>query len=83
MIHAAGADRYQLNLGMGVDSVSILVRWLLEPGTRDFDVNQLTVVTAQTGDEYRTTETAMNDFVLPLLREHEVRYTQIASRKAS
>lgn len=71
------ADRYQLNLGMGLDSVCILTRWIREPRTRDFDLNRLTVVTAMTGDEYAAAENAMTRFVLPLLREHGIRYVQI------
>lgn len=75
---AAASDApYQLNLGMGLDSVSILTRWILEPDTRDFDLRRLTVVTAMTGDEYTATAAAMTDHVLPLLREHAIRYVQI------
>lgn len=67
-----------LNYGMGVDSTCILVRWLLEPETRDFDLGDLTVLTAQTGDEYADTKRVVEAHALPLLREHRVRYVQVA-----
>lgn len=40
-----------LSYGMGVDSTAILTRWLLEPWSRDFGLEDLVVLTAQTGDE--------------------------------
>jgi hypothetical protein len=39
-----------LSLGMGVDSVGILTRFLIEPETRGFDLSDLIVMTAMTGD---------------------------------
>ena len=44
-----------LSYGLGVDSTSILLRWLEEPETRNFDLADLIVLTAQTGDEYAET----------------------------
>lgn len=35
--------------GLGVESTAILLRWLLEPETRDFAIEDLTVVTAMVG----------------------------------
>ncbi len=67
----------QLNMGMGVDSAALLTRWLLDPVSRDFDLTDLTVVTAMTGDEYAATERVMKDHLLPLMRAHGVRYVQI------
>lgn len=66
-----------LNLGLGVDSVSILLRWLNEPDTRDFDLDELVVVTAILGDEWDTTMTLCEKFVLPAMAANNVRYVQI------
>jgi hypothetical protein len=30
-----------LSYGMGVESTGILVRWILEPATRDFELSEL------------------------------------------
>lgn len=66
------------NLGMGVDSVAGLVRHLVEPETRDYDLEDLIVVTAMTGDEWTDTRELMEAYVLPLMRKHNVRYVQLA-----
>jgi hypothetical protein len=67
-----------LSAGMGVDSTAILVRWLLEPSSRWFDLRDLVVLTAMTGDEYPATEHLMTTYALPLMAEHKVRYVQVA-----
>lgn len=68
-----------LNYGMGVDSTAILVRWILEPESRPFDsLDDLVVLTAQTGDEFWSTKMMVEQFVLPLLREHKIRFVQVA-----
>ena len=67
-----------INLGMGVDSVATLTRWIYEPDTRNFDLGQLTVVTAMTGDEHADTAQAMTDHVLPVMRRHRLRYVQLS-----
>lgn len=70
--------------GLGVDSTAILVRWLLEPATRpaalDGDLSRLAVLTAMTGDEHTETGFLVKQHVLPLLREHGVRYIQVCRR---
>jgi hypothetical protein len=63
---------------MGLDSVAVLTRWLLDPASRDFDLSRLTVLTAMTGDEYPSTADLMSRHVLPLLRSRRVRYVQIS-----
>ena len=50
-----------LNLGMGVESCAILVRWLLEPSTRWFPLRKLIVLTAQVGAESRRTKWYMEN----------------------
>jgi hypothetical protein len=71
-----------LSLGLGVDSVSILLRWIHDPDSRDFDLSNLTVVTAMVGDEFDETVRLTETYILPLMRQHNIRYAQVA-RKAS
>lgn len=67
-----------LNLGMGVESCAILVRWLLEPSTRWFPLRKLIVLTAQVGAESRRTKWYMENVIYPLLRRFRVRTVQVA-----
>jgi hypothetical protein len=67
-----------LSYGMGVDSSAILARWLLEPSSRDFDLDDLVVLTAQTGDEFQETARQVEQYMLPLLRANGVRFVQVA-----
>ncbi len=64
--------------GMGVDSAAILTWWLDRPASRDFCLHELVVLTAMTGDEYDETRRLMETHLLPLMREHGVRYVQLA-----
>lgn len=63
---------------MGVESTAILIRWLTDPKSRDFPLSQLTVITAQTGDEHRDTKNFCERYVLPLLRANKIRLVQVA-----
>jgi len=73
-----------LNMGMGVESVCILLRWILEPHTRPFKSwSQLIVISAQTGDELDETKYLMERFILPLMAQLGIRYVQIAKKTAS
>ena len=38
-----------LSYGMGADSTSLLLRWLTEPSSRDFAIDDLVVVSSMTG----------------------------------
>lgn len=67
-----------LNFGMGVESTAILLRWILEPETRPFPLENLIVLSAQTGDEFPSTKFLVEQYLLPLLREHNIRYVQVA-----
>lgn len=69
-----------LSYGMGVESTAIIVRWLEEPSVRPCSIDELIVITAQTGDEYEDTRHDIEAHVLPLLRRDNVRYVQIARR---
>lgn len=69
-----------LSNGLGVESVAILLRWLLEPETRDFALPDLTVVTAMVGAEWPDTGDDFEKHILPLFREHGVRFVQLARK---
>lgn len=77
------APKVVLSYGMGVDSTAILLRWLYEPTSRNFDIADLAIVTAQTGDEWPQTGAIVAQYVLPLLREHGVRFIECARRTGS
>lgn len=75
--------RVVLSAGMGVDSSAIKARWLLEPESRiingqRFDLKDLICITAMTGDEFPDTKRLYEEHMLPLMREHGVRYVQVA-----
>jgi hypothetical protein len=67
-----------LSFGMGVESLTILVRWLKSPETRPCSLEDLIVLTSQTGDEYEDTRRDVETHILPLLREHGIRFVQVA-----
>lgn len=62
--------------GLGADSTAILLRWLEDPATRDFDLEDLIVATAMTGDEWPVTGQLVEQHIVPRLREHGVRWIQ-------
>ncbi len=66
--------------GMGVESSAIFVRWAEEPLARPCPLEDLILITAQTGDEYRDTQRDVEANILPLVRKHQVRYVQLARR---
>lgn len=72
-----------LSYGLGVDSTAILLRWLLDPASRDFDLADLVVITAQTGNEWAETGRLVERHVYPLLAEHSVRTVQVARATSS
>jgi hypothetical protein len=67
-----------LRYEMGVESTAILARWILEPSTRPCDLDALTVVVAMIGDEFADTGRDVERFILPLMREHSIRFVQLA-----
>jgi len=73
--------RHCLSLGMGVESVAILMRWIHEPHSRDFDLDDLVVISAMTGDEFASTATDMEDIVLPAMRDAGIRYVQVGRNR--
>jgi hypothetical protein len=67
-----------LSYGMGVESSAILLRFLEEPDTFDFDLSKLVVIVAMTGDEWENTRTDVERYILPRIRQHNVRFVQVA-----
>ena len=67
-----------LSYGLGVDSTALLLRWLEEPDSRDFDLGDLLVVTSMTGDEWSRTGVLVQEHILPRLREAGIRFAQVA-----
>lgn len=67
-----------MSWGMGLDSTALLLRWILEPQTRDFELDDLVLCTSMTGNEFFSTYRDVTNHVLPILREHSVRFVQIA-----
>ncbi|WP_286131885.1 hypothetical protein [Mycobacterium sp. IS-1556] len=66
-----------MSYGMGVDSTAVLLRWLTDPASRDFALQDLVVLTAHTGDEFDQTLRDVEEVVLPELRQHGVRFIQV------
>ena len=69
-----------LSFGIGVDSTAILLRWVVEPATRPCALENLLVITAQTGDEYQDTKRHVEAHILPVMREHGIRFVQVARK---
>lgn len=67
-----------LSYGLGVESTVLLKRWLDRPQCRGFDLKDLIVITAMTGDEFEDTRVLVETHILPLLRQHGIRYVQVA-----
>ncbi|MGB3675861.1 MAG: hypothetical protein WA988_15620 [Candidatus Nanopelagicales bacterium] len=65
-----------LSYGLGEDSTAILLRWLEDPTSRDFDLTDLAVVTAMTGNEWESTRTAVEAHILPRMAAAGVRFIQ-------
>ena len=74
--------RVVLGYGLGVDSTAILLRWIHEPETRPCDLSELLVITAMTGDEWPESGRLVREHILPLMREHGIRYVQVARHGA-
>ena len=64
--------------GLGVESTAILLRWIHEPESRDFPLEDLVVITAMTGREWRDTVENFEQYMLPLFRKHRIRFVQVA-----
>lgn len=73
---------YVWSYGMGAESTAGIHHMLTDqsarPDTVEPDFANLIVLVAQTGDEWSTTGALVEEHVLPLLREHEVRFVEVA-----
>ena len=67
-----------LHFGWGCDSSAILVNWLTLPKSRDFELEDLIVLAAQTGNESELIKQQNERHIFPLLRQHQVRVVQVA-----
>ena len=70
--------RYAVSYGLGADSTAVLLRWFHEPETRPAPWNQIVVLSAMTGDEWKATHEQVVTHILPVLRAAGVRYIQVA-----
>ncbi|MFD8316197.1 hypothetical protein [Kitasatospora purpeofusca] len=68
------------NLGMGVDSSAYAARWLTDPASRGFDLDQLTFLIAAVGEEYGTTHRLMEECLFPLIARHRIRTVTVARK---
>ena len=75
--------RVVLSYGMGADSTALLLQWIHEPRTRPCDLGELLVITAMTGDEWPATGRLVAEHILPRLREHGIRWVQVARAGAT
>jgi hypothetical protein len=67
-----------LSYGTGLESTAILARWLEDPSSRDFALEDLVVLTAHTGDDWTKNAELVEQHILPRLRARGVRYVQVA-----
>lgn len=74
----AAAKVVVLSYGMGVESSAILLRWLEDPPSRDFDLSQLIIITAQTGNEFQDLGPLIQGHIIPRLVKDGVRWVQVA-----
>nr|BFE51243.1 hypothetical protein GCM10017745_46700 [Saccharothrix mutabilis subsp. capreolus] len=80
--HDADAEWMVWGYGMGAESTAGLVRTLEEPEFRPpelrDDLSNLVVLIAQTGDEWSSLIALVEKYVLPLLRDRNVRLVEVA-----
>src|SRR5215208_444081 len=67
-----------LSYGMGVESSAVLARWCFETAVRPCPLDELIVITAETGEEYADTGSDVEAYILPLMRAHSIRLVQVA-----
>ncbi|MFE9127336.1 hypothetical protein ACFYOF_18285 [Streptomyces sp. NPDC007148] len=67
-----------INWGLGADSTAYLARVLTDPASYGIDLERTAVLYRATGSEWPETRLLVDEFMLPLLREHGVRFVQLA-----
>ncbi|MFI8932409.1 hypothetical protein ACIG3E_32695 [Streptomyces sp. NPDC053474] len=75
-----GADNLDtlVNWGLGVDSTAYIAKMLTDPAAHGIDLDRTAVLYMATGSEWPETRLLVEQFMLPLLREHRVRFVQLA-----
>ncbi len=61
-----------VSFGMGLDSSALLARWLTDPSSRDFALEDMVVLTAMTGHESAATISAVSRHMLSLFQANSV-----------
>lgn len=67
-----------INWGSGADSTAYLARILTNPAAHGIDLERTVVLYMATGSEWPETRMLVEEFMLPLLREHGVRFVQLS-----
>lgn len=67
-----------LSYGLGVHSTAAAVNLIENEKARDFNLDQLILLTAMTGDEWKSSKVLVETHLLPILRAHSIRYVQVA-----
>ncbi|MFI6055956.1 hypothetical protein ACIBCO_38520 [Streptomyces violascens] len=67
-----------INWGLGCDSTAYVARMLTAPTAYGIDLERTVVLYMATGSEWPETRLLVEKFMLPLLREHGVRFVQLA-----
>ncbi|MFJ8158511.1 hypothetical protein [Streptomyces sp. NPDC094468] len=67
-----------VNWGLGADSTAYLARVLTDPSGCGIDLDRTVVLYMATGSEWPQTRLLVEKFMLPLFREHGVRFVQLA-----
>ncbi|MFJ6901947.1 hypothetical protein [Streptomyces hokutonensis] len=67
-----------INWGLGADSTAYLAKMLTDPAAHGIDLERTAVLHMATGSEWPETRLLVEEFMLPLLREHGVRFVQLS-----
>lgn len=67
-----------INWGLGADSTAYLAKMLTAPARYGIDLERTVVLYMATGSEWPETRFLAEEFMLPLLREHGVRFVQLS-----
>ncbi|MFI6340741.1 hypothetical protein [Streptomyces sp. NPDC050535] len=67
-----------INWGLGADSTAYLAKMLTDPAGYGIDLDRTVVLYMATGSEWPETRLLVEEFALPMLREHGVRFIQLA-----
>lgn len=73
----AATPRIVLSYGLGLDSTALLLRWIHEPSSRNFELSDLAVCSAMVGDEFESVGQDVQRHILPRLRDNGIRFIQV------